>query len=729
MKILNANKKLNDGEWHNVTLEQRGRTAILEVDKLQSPKIVQTDYQDLYLDGNIFIGGMKSSDYKIHRPESRNFSGCIEDLTFRGANLIRNAEIKSPEVSVYGNVAFKCEELDYRVVTLPNPNTGYRVTVRKLHADNDTFSTSFYFRTYIKQGLLLSRSAIKVKLNLRLSHGTLIYNLMAPNGSRTTLKLGSELDNGEWHKVNASVRGREVRLQLDEKIRTEPLNQSRPLMLDFANKSRLKIFLGAFEERDFPGFVGCVYNLQIDSHRITVNNLKTKSGKHTNRYLRNTCRLQNRCQPNPCKNRGICTQTWDRFYCNCKYTVFEGERCDISIYKATCEYYKAMGLKKSAFCLLDSVGGGTPYTAYCNLTRDAAKTTIRHDKMTKTRVGDGDMKGSDYLHEISYSIGMKQIEQLIRKSGKCRQHIRFHCFQSKLLNSPNGPPHALWLSRDSESQNYWGGAEPRSKKCACGMPDPPTCAGTGKFCNCDNKDRIWQVDEGYLTDKNTLPVTALKFNSKSERSDFTVGPLECWEGLDKQKISMIQPEPSGMATDNPLVKGCPNDPKPAEPTITTTSLSSTNKVSTPKICPTDNGNFYNACTTSQTSTPNVTMATPYLKTPAKEIQTSQRPKEFPVDNGTGELSTIAIVMISGALVVIVLLSMKLGLPRVIMCVRTHSKRGEYIVPPTGSGGYPARLFPLVAKRASVRGKQLTQYSVNDKHVEGNTTSGINSYWV
>ena len=436
-------------------------------------------------------------------------------------------------------------------------------------------------------------------------------------------------------------------------------------MLDFANKARLKIFLGAFEDRDFPGFVGCVYNLQIDSHRIKVNNLK-KRGKHTNINLRNTCRLQNRCQPNPCKNRGICTQTWDRFYCNCKYTVFKGERCDISIYKATCEYYKAMGLKKSALCLLDSVGGGTPYTAYCNLTRDAAKTTIRHDKMTKTRVGDGIMKGSDYLHEITYSIKMEQIEQLIRRSWKCRQHIRFHCFFSKLLNSPNGPPHAFWLSRDSERQNYWGGAEPGSEKCACGMPDPPTCVSTAKFCNCDNKAKIWQVDEGYLTDKNTLPVTALEFNSKSERSDFTVGPLECWGGLDKHKISMIQPQQSGMATDNPLEKGCPTDPKPAEPNSTTTSLRSTNKVSTPKTSPTDDGNFYDAYTTSPTSTPNVTMATTYPKTFEKEIQTSPWPKEFTVDNGTGELViVIAVVMISGALVVIVLLSMKLGLHRAL----------------------------------------------------------------
>ena len=379
------------------------------------------------------------------------------------------------------------------------------------------------------------------------------------------------------------------------------------------------------------------------------------------------------------------------------------------------------GVEEKYF-VFDSVGGGTPYTAYCNLTRDAAKTTIRHDKMTTTRVGDGNRKGCYYLHKITYSIVMEQIEQLIRKSMKCRQHVRFHCFFSKLLNSPNGPPHASWLSRDSERQNYWGGAEPRSEKCACGMNDPPTCKSPSKFCNCDNKVKIWQVDEGHLTDKNTLPVTALEFNAKSERSDFTVGPLDCWGSLDKRKISMIQPQQSGMATDNPLQKGCPNDPKPEERNSTTTSPGSINKVSTPKPCPIE-------CTTSPTSTSNVTTTTISPKTPAKEIQSSPSPKEFTVDNGSGELSTIAIVMISGALVVIVLLSMKLGLPRVIMCVRTHSKRGEYIVPPTGSGGYPARLFPLVAKRASVRGKQLTQYSVNDKHVEGNTTSGINSYWV
>ena len=102
-------------------------------------------------------------------------------------------------------------------------------------------------------------------------------------------------------------------------------------------------------------------------------------------------------------------------------------------------------------------------------------------------------------------------------------------------------------------------------------------------------------------------------------------------------------------------------------------------------------------------------------------------QEEPWDEG--DISTIAVVMISAALVVIVLLSMKFALPRVIMCIRTHSKRGEYIVPPTGSSGYTARLLPIVAKRSSIRGKQLTQCSGNGRYVEGNGAAGLKSYWV
>ena len=731
LKIVIPGKELNDGHWHNVTITQQRQLVTLQVDSMSQPKIIRGVYFHLNLHGNLFIGGMSFSDSAINRlKEIQNFRGCIENLIFRGKNLLREAAKKRSGYKVHGEVKFECKELDYRVVTMSNPNSGYRVTVRKLPADNDTFSTSFQFRSHIKEGLLLSRSAIKVKLHLRLSGGALLYDVTAPNGSKTVITLGSKLDDGEWHRVNASVRERELRLQLDGQTRTKPLNQSLLLMLDFANKSRLKIFLGGYDDyKDFPGFVGCLLNLQIDSQRITLKNLK--KSKHTNDDLKYTCRLSNHCEPNPCKNRGKCSQDWKGYHCDCEYTRFEGQRCDISKYMPTCEYYRSLGLQSSEFCLLDSEGEGTPYTALCNITQDLSRTytIITHNKMTKTGVGETRILGSLFRHDVTYtsSDSMEQIRELIRKSKKCRQHIRFHCFSSKLLNSPNGPSHAFWLSRDGNRQDYWGGADPGSKKCACGMPEPSSCKGTAKFCNCDNKDRQWRVDEGYLTDKSTLPVTGLEFSKKSARSDFTLGPLECWGNSDKQEVPTIKPKPQGQKIDPRLVRGCPNVERPPKPTpsSTTWTTQKTETVSTGSSCPADDGVFAEDCTNTPTPSPNVTITT----THSRDVE--HRRQKIPKGNGetNSEMSTIAVVMISAALVVIVLLSMKFGLPRIIMCVRTHSKRGEYIVPPAGSAGYPSRLLPLVAKRASLRGRQLPQYGGNDRCADGNVTSGIKSYWV
>ena len=252
LKIKNSKKDLNDGRWHNVTLTQEGRVAKLKVDSVISSDIIQEAYKDLNLD-IVYIGGMRSATYKYYRVgETRNFRGCLIDLIFRGKNVISGAKGGLPGYKRNGKVSFQCEELDYRVVTMSNPNVGFKVTVKKLPADNDTFYASFRFRSHVREGLLLSRSAIKVKLHLRLFAGSLLYDVTAPNGSKTALSLGYNLDDGKWHNVNASVLGRDVRLQLDGRARTKPLNHSL-LMQEFANRSRLKIFLGGFDDnRDFP---------------------------------------------------------------------------------------------------------------------------------------------------------------------------------------------------------------------------------------------------------------------------------------------------------------------------------------------------------------------------------------------------------------------------------------------------------------------------------------------
>ena len=90
-------------------------------------------------------------------------------------------------------------------------------------------------------------------------------------------------------------------------------------------------------------------------------------------------------------------------------------------------------------------------------------------------------------------------------------------------------PWAWWVSRDGAQMTYWGGAPPNSSKCKCGITD--SCVVPGTRCNCDQNNYIWTGDSGDLTDKDTLPVTELRFadtGSDTEIAYHTLGALRCW---------------------------------------------------------------------------------------------------------------------------------------------------------------------------------------------------------
>ena len=115
LKIKNSKKDLNDGRWHNVTLTQDGRLAKLKVDSVSSSEIILEAYQDLNLD-IVYIGGMRSATYEYYRVrETRSFRGCLEDLIFRGKNVISGAKGELLGYKKNGKVSFQCEELDYGI--------------------------------------------------------------------------------------------------------------------------------------------------------------------------------------------------------------------------------------------------------------------------------------------------------------------------------------------------------------------------------------------------------------------------------------------------------------------------------------------------------------------------------------------------------------------------------------------------------------------------------------
>jgi contactin associated protein-like 2 len=86
-------------------------------------------------------------------------------------------------------------------------------------------------------------------------------------------------------------------------------------------------------------------------------------------------------------------------------------------------------------------------------------------------------------------------------------------------------------------ERYWGGASPDSGKCACGIKSECKTSGTSGSsfypCNCDaGLASIDVADDGYLYDKNRLPVMVLRFGDTGNIGDdkwgkHVLGPLRC----------------------------------------------------------------------------------------------------------------------------------------------------------------------------------------------------------
>ena len=188
---------------------------------------------------------------------------------------------------------------------------------------------------------------------------------------------------------------------------------------------------------------------------------------------------------------------------------------------------KSFPTDTSGYYFIDPDGGGTGeerFKVFCYMMNDNGVTVISHDSEDATLV-DGYEEGGSYSRIVTYTgVNPTQIATLVGISRRCFQFIKFECFGVELF----GRDMAWWVSRNGTKMNCWGGADPDSGKCACGMDD--SCVDAKYDCNCDSEKFQWFEDSGFLSDKNTLPVSEMRFGDTGEpweKGYHTLGKFMC----------------------------------------------------------------------------------------------------------------------------------------------------------------------------------------------------------
>jgi hypothetical protein len=135
-----------------------------------------------------------------------------------------------------------------------------------------------------------------------------------------------------------------------------------------------------------------------------------------------------------------------------------------------------------------------------------------HQAMNETHVTNAEgATECEFLLKLQYTnVTMGQLLNLVDASGQCAQYISWRCHAaaiSVVRKDGSSTTFTYWMNRNDKPRYYWDGSDSNSKLCACGAKGQ--CANPDRPCNCDSNDDVWRLDEGYIRNKQDLPITSI----------------------------------------------------------------------------------------------------------------------------------------------------------------------------------------------------------------------------
>ncbi|XP_043289273.1 neurexin-4 isoform X1 [Venturia canescens] len=274
----------------------------------------------------------------------------------------------------------------------------------------------FEFKTTRRDATIIHSTGSTDEIKVSIVTGDKIqFKYQAGDGSNTvSVQTSYPLDDDRWHTVSVERNRKEARIVIDGALKNQILEPPGPvralhLTSDF-------VVGGTTHYRD--GFVGCIRGLLLNGQ---LQDLR----QYARRGLYGVSEgCSGRCESNPCLNNGTCTEGYDSYTCDCRWTAFKGPICADEI---------GVNMQQSSMIKYDFVGSW--------------RSTIAE----KIRVGFTTTSPRGFLLGLFSNISGEYMTIMVSNSGHLRVVFDFGferqevIFPSKFFNL--GQYHDLRISR------------------------------------------------------------------------------------------------------------------------------------------------------------------------------------------------------------------------------------------------------------------------------------------
>ncbi|XP_078700655.1 axotactin-like isoform X2 [Branchiostoma floridae x Branchiostoma belcheri] len=546
---LTSAERVDDNRWHTLVIMHSGPEVSMAVDSAPAQTLradgVYLPSFHLRIERAVHFGSVGDHQQLTGIDTVANMIGCMRSVYWNHVSVLEH--LSDHTVSHIGGVPdLTCREQD-PVVPFTFPTSETYLSIQRWDPRN--VRLGFRFRTLRDFGILVS-APIEIDdiagkgIWVRLRDGRIHLevgvsrpdDLVAPIASMPYLSTPGTavlvvgegpLNDNAWHTVQVEFVANHAKLVVDGR------RVDRDLDGYFTRRGALTI--GAGQQGDGVGFVGCMKEIEFNGADLDVLSMMTSSDSHG--IIMDNCNIRDFCgRANRCQHGGLCRQDWYRSWCVCAGTGYEGKHCSFPLYKSSCDEYYQMGERRTGVWKIDVDGRGPLPPSYVHCTMEttedgtqAGTTTISHNLAPETVVRRSGM--TDTLLHVSYR-GMDQYGQtllhLLRMSQSCQQWVEYQCRAAPLRLGVS-----TWFYGAEEIQYSTIGHPVNSSatdgKCSCWYSN--TCAEENLGCNCDKGDETWRTDSGYIRDTAHLPITdaVLLQAGNTDRTEgrLSLGPLQC----------------------------------------------------------------------------------------------------------------------------------------------------------------------------------------------------------
>ncbi|XP_022108975.1 uncharacterized protein LOC110989137 [Acanthaster planci] len=167
------------------------------------------------------------------------------------------------------------------------------------------------------------------------------------------------------------------------------------------------------------------------------------------------------------------------------------------------------------------------FYVYCDMSGTEGVTVVYPDAVRTLDIDGFYEEPGTWARAVRYGPSQAQLQALTTLAASCKQFISHGCHGSLHNDDVTGKVYTWWQSRRGEKMTYWGDTK---EGCQC-FADK-SCHDPSKKCNCDVNAQSLSSDEGYLTDKSALPVSAVRSGDVSDNNGWEygtvkLGPLMC----------------------------------------------------------------------------------------------------------------------------------------------------------------------------------------------------------